>query len=163
MKKNSNISIFAICLYVILTIPLDRAALKAADIIADRNLGQNWFFGLRYTIQAAIIAIIPAIFGYMLFRHIEELKQDPTNELVVTKAVFASMFTIWFLVAGCDFVSLTAEGHGLLNTDTTANLITSSLIIGLCEGLLMACVAGTISCVQLKKMQRKLIEKADKA
>lgn len=159
MKENSKAPFLAICLFLLLTIPLDRAVNAAADIVARRGLDTNWFFGMDHAFQSALVAIVPTIFGYLLFKHIEELKENPSSEMTIMKAIFATMFVIVFTVAGCDFLSLKAETYGTLSIDTTSDLLMSSLAIGAADGLIMAGMTGILSFFSLKRIQRELIEK----
>ncbi len=161
MKENSKAPFLAICLFLLLTIPLDRAVNAAADIVANRGLDTNWFFGMDHAFQSAIVAIVPTFFGYLLFKHIEELKENPSSEMVVMKAVFAALFVVMFTVTGCGFLSLTAETRGTLRTDTISNLLMSSLAIGAADGLMMAGMTGIIACFFLKRIQRELIDKKE--
>ena len=89
MKENSKASFLALCLFILLTIPLDRAVNAAADIVASRGLDTNWFFGMDHAFQSAIVAIIPTIFGYLLFKHIEELKEEPQEPVVTAEPLKA--------------------------------------------------------------------------
>ena len=159
MKENSKASFLALCLFILLTIPLDRAVNAAADIVASRGLDTNWFFGMDHAFQSAIVAIIPTIFGYLLFKHIEELKEDPTSETTIMKAISAELFVVMFTVTGYDFLCLAAETRGVRKTDTTENLLLSSLTIGIAEGLVMASMTGFICYFSLKRIQRELIAK----
>lgn len=159
MKENSKAPFLAICLFLLLTIPLDRAVFAATDIVKSRGLDSNWFFGMDHAFQSALVAIIPTVFGYLLFKHIEELKEEPTSEAIIMKAIFTAMFVIAFTVTGCGFLSLKAENYGTLNIDTTSDLLMSSLALGAADGLMMAGMTGIISCFFLKRIQRELIEK----
>ncbi len=159
MKENSKAPFLALCLFILLTIPLDRAVYAAADIVASRGLDTNWFFGMDHAFQSAIVAIIPTIFGYLLFKHIEELKEDPTSEVTIMKAIFASLFVVMFSVIGYNFLCLAAETRGTLKTDTTKNLLLSSLAIGIADGFIMAGMTGFICYLSLKRIQRELIAK----
>ena len=159
MKENSKAPFLAICLFLLLTIPLDRAVNAATDIVANRGLDTNWFFGMDHAFQSAIVAIVPTIFGYLLFKHIEELKENPSSEMTIMKAIFATMFVIVFTVAGCGFLSLKAETYGTLSIDSTSDLLMSSLALGAADGLMMAGMTGIISFFSLKRIQRELIEK----
>lgn len=159
MKENSKASFLTLCLFLLLTIPLDRAVFAATDIVTSRGLNTNWFFGMNHAFQSAIVAIIPATFGYFLFKHIEELKESPTSEAVVMKAILAAVFVIMFTVAGYDFLSLAAEGRGIFNTETTENLILSSLTVGLIDGLMMGGFCSIICFAFIKRIQQKLISK----
>ena len=159
MKENPRTPFLTLCLFLILTIPLDRAVFAATDIVKSRGLDSNWFFGMDHAFQSALVAIIPTIFGYFLFKHIEELKETPTSEAVVMKAIFAATFVILFTVMGCDFLSLAAETKGTLNTDTTKNLLLSSLALGAADGLMMAGLCSFLCFGFVKRIQRDLIGK----
>lgn len=159
MKENSKAPFLTISLFFLLTIPLDRAVYAAAGIVASRDLSTNWFFGMDHAFQSAIVAIIPTFFGYLFFKHIEELKENPSSETTITKAVFAAMFVIMFTVTGYGFLSLVAETRGTLRTDTISNLLLSSLAFGAADSLTMAGMTGIISYFMLKRVQSELIDK----
>lgn len=160
MNENpSKAPVLTLCLFLLLTIPLDRAVLAAVDIVCSRGLDNNWFFGMDHAFQSALVAIIPSFFGYCLFKHIEELKEEPANEIIAMKAIFAATFVILFTVVGYDFLSLAAETKGTLNTDTTTNLLLASLVIGVADGLYMAGFSSFICFGFIKKTQRELIKR----
>lgn len=160
MKKNSQLVLMSICLYVLLTIPLDGAASEGAITIANRGLNTNWFFGMDYVIQSSIVAIVPAFFGVVFLVILRNLEAEPANETTVLQAIFVAAAMLMFTVAGCDLLSLAAENRGDFNISSTENLVISSIILGLIEGAGVALIGLTPCYAIIKKIQNDLLNPA---
>lgn len=160
VKKNSQLVLMSICLYILLTIPLDGAASEGVITIANRGLNTNWFFGMDYVVQASIVAIVPAFFGIVFLVILRNLEAEPTNETTVLQAIFVAAAVLMFTVAGCDFLSLAAENRGDFNISSTENLVISSMILGLIEGAGVALIGLTPCYAIIKKIQNDLLNPA---
>ena len=161
MKENSQVIMMSVCLYALITIPLDGAACEGVIIAANRGLYNNWFFGMDYAIQSSIVAIVPTFFGIIFLIIMKKLEAEPKDETIVLQAVFVAAAVLMFIVAGCDFLSLAAENRGPLDTTTTENLIISSALLGLIEGAGVAIIGITPCYAIIRKIRQDLLDERE--